>query len=133
MIVASGPSGQYSQRLEPKRRFREAATRGNSGGERSAMRVQLLLTLIIGLFPGTRRQDIAETREHALAAVKKLGGKLQIDGKGPSRLVIGISLDSTQVTDDDLASLKTFPELRVLSLNQTPVSDAGLEHIKGLT
>jgi hypothetical protein len=97
------------------------------------MRVQLLLTLIIALFSGAKSQARDETQEHARAAVKKLGGTVRIDGKDPSRPVIGINLDSTPVTDDDLMNLKTFPQLRVLSLNQTPISDTGLEHIKGLT
>jgi uncharacterized protein (DUF2384 family) len=43
-----------------------------------------------------------------------------------------LSLDNTQVTDAGLEQLKGLPSLRHLSLRNTQVSDAGLEHLKGL-
>src|SRR5581483_8071603 len=97
------------------------------------MSVHLLLPLTLALLPAAGRQAGDETRESALAAVKKLGGKVERDGNGPLAQVVGFNLDSTPVTDGDLARLNSFPQLRVLSLNQTAVSDAGLGHLKGLT
>ena len=44
-----------------------------------------------------------------------------------------LSLDDTQVTDAGLEHLKGLTSLRSLFLGDTYVTDAGLEHLKGLT
>jgi hypothetical protein len=42
-------------------------------------------------------------------------------------------LDETQVTDAGLECLKGLSQLYELSLNDTTVTDAGLEYLRGLT
>ena len=42
-------------------------------------------------------------------------------------------LDGTKVTDAGLEHLKGLTQLHKLGLNNTKVSDAGLEHLNGLT
>jgi len=44
-----------------------------------------------------------------------------------------LSLGGTQVTDAGLEHLKGMSQLQHLYLNNTHVTDAGLEHLKGLT
>lgn len=41
-------------------------------------------------------------------------------------------MGGTKITDAGLAHLKSFPELRKISLFETQVTDAGLEHLKAL-
>jgi hypothetical protein len=62
----------------------------------------------------------------------------QISGRGLEslkRLVClrGLTLNSTSISDDDLAGLKAFPELATLNLEGSRISARGLEHLKGLT
>jgi hypothetical protein len=44
-----------------------------------------------------------------------------------------LDLDLTEVTDAGLEHLKGLTALQELSLWRTPVTDAGLQHLKGLT
>jgi Leucine-rich repeat (LRR) protein len=65
----------------------------------------------------------------ALAAIKKLGGKVQTEESGR---VVGIDLSGTQATDDDLKLLAGFKTLRTLNLFNTKIMGPGLAHLKGL-
>jgi hypothetical protein len=49
------------------------------------------------------------------------------------RSAIGISLSDTPVSDAGLVHLKGMKKLQRLYLGDTPVSDAGAVHLKGLT
>jgi len=46
---------------------------------------------------------------------------------------LSVDLSNTQVTDADLEHLKGVTSIHSLELSNTQVSDAGLEHLKGLT
>jgi hypothetical protein len=72
-------------------------------------------------------------QESAIAEIKKLGGKTVFDEASPQRLLIGVDLCDTQVTDAGLVLLKGLTQLQSLDLSGTEVTDAGLEHLKGLT
>ncbi len=72
-------------------------------------------------------------QDAAIAAIRKLGGRVTIDTKSPDRPVIFVFLGGTQVTDAGLEHLKGLTSLQTLDLGDTFVSDAGLEHLKGLT
>ncbi len=41
-------------------------------------------------------------------------------------------LNDTDITDNGLEQIKSFTHLQLLSLQRTPITDAGLKHIKGL-
>ncbi len=71
-------------------------------------------------------------QEEAIAAIKKLGGKVMIDNKRDGKPVVGVDLSDTKVTDADLALLKQLPDLQLLRLAVTGVTGDGLEHLKGL-
>lgn len=68
-------------------------------------------------------------RERAIAAIKKAGGMVYF---GPDQEIASIAMSSPRVTDDELPLLQAFPELRVLDLNYSQVTDAGLKHLKEL-
>ena len=97
-----------------------------------------------------------QTQEQAIAEIKKLGGKVEVDKKTPGKPVVkviffghrltaaalvhlkGLSkleelgLWNTKVTDAALVHLKGLTKLQRLDLNDTKISDAGLVHLKGL-
>ena len=65
------------------------------------------------------------------AAIKKLGGRVEIDGE--SGEVVLVSLSGTQITDAGLVHLKGLTSLTALILNDTQITDEGLAHLNGLT
>jgi beta-lactamase regulating signal transducer with metallopeptidase domain/Leucine-rich repeat (LRR) protein len=69
----------------------------------------------------------------ATAEIEKLGGKVIVDEKNPAKPVIGVDLTGTKVTDAGLEHLKGLPKLQSLKLYRTKVTDEGLKHLKGLT
>ena len=95
-------------------------------------------------------------RRRAVAAVKKLGGKLTLDESKPDKPVVGVSFAYRPISNDDLAALeicrprsarpardahrrrgggalKRLTSLKVLNLSGTKFGDKGLEQLKGLT
>ncbi len=73
-------------------------------------------------------------QEKAIAAIKKLDGKVQVDSDSPDKPVVRVVLTDSKITDADMVHLKAFPQLESLSLSGAKkFTDAGLEHIKGLT
>jgi hypothetical protein len=72
-------------------------------------------------------------QEQAVARIKKLGGKVEVDDKSPGKPVIRVDLHGTRVTDADLVHLTALTQLQKLNLGWTQVGDAGLEHLKDLT
>jgi RNA polymerase sigma factor (sigma-70 family) len=77
-----------------------------------------------------RRQYDAERRknkERVAAQLEKLGAAIEWD-------VVTVNLAGARVTDDDLKVLpETFPALRTLYLHHDPITDAGVNNLKGLS
>jgi WD40 repeat protein len=69
----------------------------------------------------------------ALAAIGKLGGKVQAEARGRRKVVVGVDLGGTRATDEDLRLLSNLASLRTLNLFNTKITGAGLAHLKGLT
>src|SRR3989304_6984363 len=72
-------------------------------------------------------------RDAAIAEIEKLGGVYGGDKESPDRPIVGVWLRGTQVTDAALEHLKGLTNLQELQLHCPQVTDAGLEHLKGLT
>jgi internalin A len=68
-----------------------------------------------------------------IKAVEALGGKVTVDDKQPGKPVVGVNLDESKVTDNDLKQLKEFKKLQTLSLDSTKITDAGLKELKEIT
>src|SRR4051794_27320339 len=75
----------------------------------------------------------ASEEAEAVAAIEKLGGRVERDEKRPNKPVVLVSLYSTKVTDVNLVHLECLKKLKRLHLPHTSISDAGLAHLKGLT
>jgi hypothetical protein len=118
-----------------------------------SLRGLLLLMLLasIGMIPVAIGMQRANKQREAAEAIQKLGGSVTYDGlmvtgepPGPAWLhaLLGkdvlvtltfVKLDKTTVTDADLEHLKGLSHLRWLSLEDTNITDAGLACLKGLT
>ena len=66
----------------------------------------------------------------AVAALKKLGAKIEQDDQGRA---VELNLSRTQITDAGLVHLKGLTNLQTLILTNTKVTDEGLVHLKELT
>ena len=66
----------------------------------------------------------------AVAAIQKLGGKVEFDHPGAGRRVIKVYLHNTAVQDADLAALEKLPKLKNVFLGKTQIGDAGLEYLQ---
>jgi hypothetical protein len=69
----------------------------------------------------------------AIAEIRKLGGKVELDEERPSHPGIKVDLRKTKVEDKDLEHLKQLPHVQILYLNHTGIGDEGLAHLAGLT
>jgi hypothetical protein len=79
--------------------------------------------------------DEQADRYQAVRAVFRCGGLVQMRRRG-SDDAVEINLTDTAFSDSDLAKLSAWPALPVLcslNLTGTNVTDAGLDHLKGLT
>lgn len=86
----------------------------------------LAFVLLIGCGgPGGNSDEAA-----AVAAIQKLGGKVEFNDATPDKQVVKVYLNSTGVQDADLAALQKLPRLKNLFLGRTKITDAGLEHIQ---
>jgi hypothetical protein len=89
----------------------------------------------------------AERQREATTAIEKLGGQVHWDDKAkrwPAWLrrvlgddffssVVDVNLSGSQVTDAGLEHLKGLSQLQTLWLDGTQVTDAGLAQLKGLS
>ncbi|MEO2031090.1 MAG: leucine-rich repeat domain-containing protein, partial [Planctomycetaceae bacterium] len=87
-----------------------------------------------GAESGPPHAPLPKAQEAAVAALKKtfenLGGEVQLDRTGEVFMVV---LNDTQITDAGLEHVRGLTSLETLALDNTQITDAGLEHLKGLT
>ena len=70
------------------------------------------------------------SQDAAVAAIRKLGGRVTIDTKSPDRPMTGVDLSSTRVTDAGLVHLQELPSLEVLDLRVTQVTVTGVKELR---
>ena len=95
----------------------------------------LILSLVCWACPTlVSAQSVADDklRDRAQALIERLGGEFQRDEQRPDKPVVRVRLNTTLVTDADLAELRGLTGLRVLDLSQTRITDAGLSHLGAL-
>jgi len=66
------------------------------------------------------------TVEQARAAIEALGGRVSLDDSGRS---VKVFLNRTQINDDQMKLLEYLPDVEVLNLTGTPVTDVGLDSV----
>src|SRR5260370_23679688 len=92
---------------------------------RSAMRLYVPMAMlgIVLTVPQSmlRAQDSEAKTARAIAAIKKLGGKVEVDAKSPGMPVVAVDLKHTQVVDASLEHLKELTRLERLFLKDTEV------------
>lgn len=71
-------------------------------------------------------------KARVIAKIQKLGGEFELDEQSPGQPLARVDFSFTQVTDDDMMGLKGLADLRELYLCGTDITDAGLEHVRGL-
>lgn len=81
-----------------------------------------------------RGQEVnKEQQDEAIAKIKELEGKFEIDDKGKGMPVVKVILTNTRAKNADLELLKGLPFLRELHLGGTIITNSGLAHAKTLT
>ena len=74
--------------------------------------------------------DAPETEEQAIAAIRELGGTVELsDFKG--RMAAKVSLGNSRVTDADLSHLRAITYLRELFAGGLAIGDEGVAHLNG--
>src|SRR6478672_4328717 len=77
--------------------------------------------------------DNREDRERAVAAIQKLGGKVEVNATDPEKPVVKVSFRNTKVTDEGLFHVKGLTDHRELDLSHTDITNDGLRHLRGLS
>jgi hypothetical protein len=93
----------------------------------------LTIVVCMSLIVPLRADEPQTEREKAVALVKKLGGRVEIDEKVKDTPIVALHLSDTKVTDADLEALNSLAQLHRLYLQNTTITDAGLEHLRALT
>ena len=70
--------------------------------------------------------------EAAIVALQKSGAKIERDDKAEGKPVLVVNLGVSGADDGAIAPLKGFAKVEKLTLNNTKITDAGLDHIKGM-
>ena len=92
----------------------------------------LVLCLLLAGQP-IRAADLDSPQEKAIAAIKRVGGKIIVDNTARGKPVIGVDFRRNKIIDSDLKYLQTFTELKKLDLYDTGITDAALAHLASLT
>ena len=75
-----------------------------------------------------------EAQEHAIAELRSLGARVEVDDTAPGRPVRSVDLADIYPNDTDLEHLKVFSKLQTLDLGSSEgTTDDGLERLQGLT
>ena len=137
MGTDAGLTAEHPVKAKPKRRWLQFS-----------LRTLLVLMLVCGCALGWLRHEVQRARAQREAAkpLEELGGDVVYNRVGgPVAYWLGqllgedldfeptvVSLDGTPVTDAGLTHLKGLPQLRTLILSHSKITDAGLVHLKGL-
>lgn len=92
-------------------------------------------------------RDKVQKRADAIAAIEKLGGKVEYDDEQPFRPkwlrpllgdksageVVAVNFFNAKIVDGDLGNLTNFSKLDWLVINHTQVTDSGLAQLANLT
>ena len=95
--------------------------------------LMLVLGLLLAVVASGCTASVKSEQEMVVAEIKDLDGKVTVDEKSADKPVIVADLHGTRITDAGLEHLRGLTKLQRLNLSFTEVTDAGLDHLKGLT
>ena len=90
----------------------------------------LVLGLSLAVVASGYAAEANPEQAKAVAEVEKLGGKVTIDEKSLDKPVMGVDLSYTKVTDAGLEHLKGLTNLLSLNLKRTKVTDTGVKKLQ---
>jgi hypothetical protein len=86
------------------------------------------------LVQAMERKPMAVAQDQAVAAIRRMRGKVVVDENRKGRPVVAVSLRGTNVDDVGLGLVAGFSQLEELDLLcQQRITDTGLVHLRGLT
>ena len=95
--------------------------------------VLLFPLVLVGCGAATAPEKLPASQADAIAAIKKLGGTVNLDKTSGEVVEVHLLIYGTKITDAGLVHLKDLTNLTFLGLGGTQITDAGLEHLKGMT
>jgi Leucine-rich repeat (LRR) protein len=72
-------------------------------------------------------------QEEAVAAIKQMKGRVEVDTQRPGKPVTKVHLYAGKTAGIGLAPLAKLPEIEWIGLHLSDITEADLEHLKGLT
>src|ERR1043165_8458769 len=72
-------------------------------------------------------------QEAAIAAIKMMKGRVEVDAQRPGKPVIQVHLYAGKTAGIGLAPLAKLPDIEWIGLHLRDITEADLEHLKGLT
>ncbi len=97
------------------------------------MRILLVPVLLVIAGPLAAADEKNAEQEEAIAAIKKMKGFVVYDRKRPGKPVIRVHLFEGKTAGIGLAPLTKLPEIEWIGLHLSDITEADLEHLKGLT
>src|ERR1700730_4482814 len=74
-----------------------------------------------------------ETQAEAIAAIRKLGGRVTVDETAPGKPVVAVDLEDINPNDIEVEPLQGVSRFRTLLLRCALITGVGMEKLKGLT
>jgi hypothetical protein len=123
---------------------------------RFSLRALLVFVVLasVGMAWVAAKMQQARQQREVVESIKKLGGGVRYDyhdgvcdpkehppvpawllavfGDDFFAKVVGVGFFGTDISDDDLAVLEKLPHLEFVQLERVPITDEGLNHLKGL-
>jgi hypothetical protein len=97
------------------------------------VRMVLFPVLVVAVAAWASAQDKNTEQEEAIAAIKQMKGSVDIDPRKPGKPVIRVHLFEGKTAGIGLAPLAKLPEIEWIGLHASDITEADLEHLKGLT
>ena len=96
--------------------------------------VQFVLpgVLLVLAGPWTAAGDRKAEQEEAIAAIKRMKGSVEFDTQRPDKPVTKVHLYAGKTAGIGLAPLTKLPEIEWIGLHLSDITEADLEHLKGL-
>ncbi len=99
----------------------------------SFVRFVLVLVLMAASFTWAAGEEKNAEQEEAIAAIKKMNGDVDVEAKRPGKPVIRVHLFEGKTAGIGLAPLAKLPEIEWIGLHRSDITEADLAYLKSLT